>query len=123
MPLAQPLTDKQRDERIAFLAHSQEVMHERLSLVEQQIAETSLHWRRLDDRITEEGTKLDRVLAELKANTSATRETRDMLAAWRAVRGTGKVMGWLGKGLLWLSATIGAGAALWALFTGRVPPG
>lgn len=121
MPLAQPLTDKQRDERIAFLAHSQEVMHERVALVEQQIAQIVLEREAMNTQLRHQGDTIDLVLKELRANTAATTETKDMLEAWNAVQGTRKVAVALGKLALWLAGVFGAGVALWSLVAGQTP--
>lgn len=118
---AKALTDAQRDERIAFLVDSHDTMHLRLELVEKQIAAMALSREKIERHLEAQEVAIAKVLLELKANTAATRETRDIVSAWRALRGTQRVLGALGKLALWLAGVGAAIAGFWALLTGRPP--
>ena len=118
---AKALTDVQRDERIAYLIDSHDTMHSRLELVERQMAEFAVRWTKLDRHLEAQESTLTKMLNELQANTRTTRETRDMLQAWRALRGTGRVLGWFGKFVIGVSAVIAAVLGIWATLHGSKP--
>lgn len=124
-----PFTDERRDQLIVFALDAVDTMHERISLLERQMAETSLHWIRLEERGKTQDEKIDKVLDALRANTEATVETReasvetrDMLNAWRALKGTGTLLGWLGDGAKWLLGIGAFVAAAYAFIKGGPKP-
>lgn len=71
--------------------------------------------------------RMDRIEADVKVNTELTAalksDTQDVLDILTAVKGGLKVLGGLGMALRWLAVAGGSIATIWAIATGKIPPG
>lgn len=70
---------------------------------------------------------MDRIEASVQVNTDLTAalksDTQDVLDILTAVKGGLKVLGGLGAALKWLAVAGGSLATIWAIATGKIPPG
>lgn len=71
--------------------------------------------------------RMDRIERDMKNNTSLTAalktDTQEVLDILTAVKGGLKVLGGLGTVVKWVATVGGALATIWALATGKIPPG
>lgn len=87
---------------------------------------TDEQWRGYVLKALDAGEKrMDSMDSKIDANTekleSIDKNTSKFLEVFNAMEGGFKVLGWLGAGLKWITATITAFSLFWKMVTGRWP--
>lgn len=74
----------------------------------------------IEARLLEGSARMDRMQAELSANTAITVQVRDLL---QTLRGGLRLLGWLGIAAKWIGAIAAAVTAVWALVHAAIHSG
>lgn len=74
----------------------------------------------IEARLLDGSARMDRMEAELSANTAITVQVRDLL---QALRGGLRVLGWLGVAAKWIGGIAAAVTAVWALIHALIHSG
>lgn len=74
----------------------------------------------IEARLLEGSARMDRMQAELSANTAITVQVRDLL---QTLRGGLRLLGWLGVAAKWIGGIAAAVTAVWALIHAAIHSG